>query len=279
MALMWPCASNAQSFSWWGSNQWFDWSDYRGAVGARYYFTKLTSGTVDLPGALGITDKDLTGNVFGLPKNPDAFNELWAILYIDRLGLRFSIDTQNFYGRPTPRPVPSLPPSGRWELKVDNSRIGIDLDLVRFPFLRLGLNYDYTFSDAKFLREEGSRTVYQSTGPMTIGLHGVVMPGRIRDIPVIGQARLRFPVPGVKRKCESRVTDWEISGGLRPSIWETSVLSATTFAVGLEAGYRAVDFDMKGERSENALTGFENSPQVELKAHWEGPFVQIEIVY
>ena len=35
---------------------------------------------------------------------------------------------------------------------------------------------------------------------MTIGIHARVIPGRIHDIPVTAQARLRFPHPRVESK-------------------------------------------------------------------------------
>jgi hypothetical protein len=277
-ALLLPAASPAQCLSWWGSSQWFDWSDFRGAIGARYYFARLTSGTVDLSGT-PLTDQNLKGSEFRLPENPDPFKEFWGILYIDRLGLRFNLEVNDFSGQPVDRPA-SLGTGniGRWELKADNSRVGIDLDLIRFPFFRFGVDYDYTVNDTKFIRDEqGSQTIYQSIGPMTIGFHALTIPCRIRKIPVIGEARVRFPVPGLNRKYQAKVTDWEISGGLRPSIWETSVLGGTTFAVGLEGGYRAVDFQMNGQRIKNALVLIPGD--MDLKAHWEGAFVQIEIDY
>ena len=104
VALVWPSASNAQSLSWWGSNQWFDWSDFKLALGVRYYMARLTSGTITLQGnGVNLTDVDLTGPTFAIPRDPDPFNELWGILYIDRLGLRFSVAAQDFFGQPTPR--------------------------------------------------------------------------------------------------------------------------------------------------------------------------------
>jgi hypothetical protein len=232
---------------------------------------------IDTPGVQ--IDKDLTGPDFGLPRDPEPFKELRAIWYIDRLGIRFNFETNQFDGRPTPRPnLPGTIPTGRWQLKFDNSRVGVDLDLIRFPFFRFGVDYDYSVNDTKFIRDEqGVQTTYQSIGPMTIGIHALAIPGRIKGIPLVGQARFRFPVPGVNRKHEGKITDWEISGGLRPSIWETSVFGSTTFAFGLEGGYRAIDYRMNGERTENGLGIVQG--EMELKTHWEGAFVQIEIVY
>ncbi|HMK37641.1 MAG TPA: hypothetical protein VK463_21390 [Desulfomonilaceae bacterium] len=294
MVLLCAAPSGAQSLSWWGSGQWFDWSDFRAAVGARYYFARLTSGSLSMQTPGLPSTVDLLSPEIGLPQDPDPFQECWGILYIDRLGLRFNIEIHDFPGRPTPRRDGSGL-TGRWELQSDSSRVGIDLDLIRFPFLRFGVDYDYTFNDVQFIRldvhpnySDGIKAVYESLGPMTVGIHGRVIPGRIRDIPVTAQARFRFPVPFVKRKGEAQVTDWEVSAGLRPAIWETSVFSSTTFSFGIEAGYRAIDLSLTGQKDNLAPeNGVPNlgiglvplPPQMQLNAHWQGAFVQAEFFF
>jgi hypothetical protein len=302
-------ASNAQSLSWWGSNHWFDWSDFRASGGIRYFFPRLTWGTATLPGT-SINNADLTGPQLAFLNDPEPFADVWGIFYLDRVGFTFAIETHRFISLPTPRPFPDTSGLlGRWELKGDTSRAGIDLELIRYPFLRLGINYDAAFDDVKFTREDiqtfvvpppGApvpvqreiRAIYQGIGPMTIGFHGRVIPGRLRGIPITAQGRVRFPIPYLKRKAEAKVTDWEVSGGLRPSIWETSLFGGTTFAVGLEGGFRAISLEMIGAKDnlspENNLIpqfpplppGFVALPsQVDLKAHWQGAFIQVELFF
>lgn len=309
MVFLMSTAPHAQSFSWWGSNQWFDWSDFRASGGIRYFFARLSSGTATLPGT-NVNNADLTGSQLAFLNDPEPFADLWGILYIDRLGFTFSIENHRFISLPTPRPFPDASGLlGRWQLQGDMSRGGIDLELIRYPFFRLGINYDVAFDDIKFVREDFQsyiipppgapvpkqreiRAVYQSVGPMTIGLHSRIIPGRVRDVPITAQGRVRVPIPYLVRKAEAKVWDWEVSAGLRPSIWETSLFGGTTFAVGLEGGFRSIDLEMTGEKDnispENNLVppfpplppGFVTlPPQMELKARWQGAFVQLELFF
>jgi hypothetical protein len=119
---------------------------------------------------------------------------------------------------------------------------------------------------------------------MTIGLHAKALPGRIRQVPVVMQARARFPVPYLNRPYETKITDLEISGGLRPSVWETSLLGHNTFGVSLMGGYRSITMDTTLGRDSIApndpLPSIELFPErVEIKARWEGPFVEFGLIF
>ena len=107
---------------------------------------------------------------------------------------------------------------------------------------------------------------------MTIGLHATAIPGRIRGIPLIAQARIRIPMPLIsqlmKAGGEAKVTEWEVSAGLRPAVWHTSLYGFSTFSMGLEAGFRSTYLDM------TVIDG-----KWAVKAHWQGLFVQVGLYY
>ena len=86
---------------------------------------------------------------------------------------------------------------------------------------------------------------------MTLGFHARAIPAHIREIPFTIQARFRFPMPLVNRQAESKITDWEISGGLRPAIWETSLYGHATFSFDIEAGFRSVSLDTNPQTNVN----------------------------
>jgi hypothetical protein len=180
----------------------------------------------------------------------------------------------------------------------------LDLDLIRYPFLRAGINLDRHYEAPIFVnRQDIDSAVATATWvtdpnlpvdmhfadydaeypgqvqrfttgqpPVTIGLHATAIPGRIRGIPLTAQARIRIPMPFIKQllkiKSEARVTEWEVSAGLRPAVWHTSLYGFSTFSMGLEAGFRSTYLDMTLDDAKWAV-----------KAHWQGLFVQVGLYY
>jgi hypothetical protein len=275
--LLYPSASPAGNGSWWGSSAWWDWSDFRGAIGARVFLARLASATVTKGGV----DFDLKGAQYGFADEPEPFGEAWGILYIDRLGLRFSAEENTYRGQ-TPMLNQANPPGA--ELEFSSSRLGLDLDLIRYPFFRFGIDYDYYLNDLKFLDTNGIR--YTGVPPMTLGFHARAIPVHVREIPFTIQARFRFPLPLLNRQTESKITDWEISGGLRPAVWDTSLYGHSTFSFDLEAGFRSVSLDANPQTSVNVpvtdpLTGAALTPSsdLNLKARWQGAFFQVGVIF
>jgi hypothetical protein len=279
--LPFPTVSYALDGSWWGSSAWWDWSDFRGAVGARVFLARLASATVTGNGV----DFDLKGSKYGFDNEPAPFDEVWGILYIDRLGFSFHAEENTFRGRidtdqdGTTLPNPVIP-----ELEFSSSRLGLELDLIRYPFFRFGIDYDYYVSDVKFLNSNGVR--YSGVPPMTLGFHARAIPARIREVPFTIQARFRFPMPLVNRQAESKITDWEISGGFRPAVWETSLYGHATFSFDIEAGFRSVNLDANPTTNVStsvfdAATGKSLVPPTDLslKARWQGAFFQVGMFF
>jgi hypothetical protein len=313
-----PTHSDAQgSQSGWGSDRWWDWSDYRGSLGVRFWIPKLASGSITTIGR----EHDLLGGYNFIP-NPDYFKEMWFTLYIDRLALRFNFQEDHKFngmigtGAFTPSEVAPVPytdphvdtrpipdPQRFSELDVGWTRFGLDLDLVRYPFLRAGINFDrhyeapifvnrqdienltgkaldYYFDDSSGLSYWVYLAFYDghvqkfTTGqpPVTVGIHATAIPGRVRGIPLTAQARIRIPMPLIKQliqnKSEARVTEWEVSAGLRPAVWSTSLYGFSTFSMSLEAGFRSSYLDMTPDHGQWAV-----------KAHWQGVFVQVGLYY
>jgi hypothetical protein len=254
--------------SWWGSSAWFDWSDYRFTLGSRIFLTKLSTGSV----IKGDTEYSLLGPL-GVTSELQTFNEVWGIFYIDRLGIRGNAETHSFWGRSdNPNDQRSS------ELEANFSRVGVDLDLIRYPIFKFGINGDYQFNPVVF-RDRSDPVVgvgvgefpYQSKEPWTLGIYGQALPVRVRDVPIIAHARFRFPMPFMSSNM-ARITDWEIGAGVRPSIWETSMFGHATFSFGIEAGYRSINLDMRA----TATDQFISSNELELKARWEGAFFQVQ---
>jgi len=242
--------------------------------------TRLSSGSIEVAG----TSTDLRGSQYGFSEDPEPFKELWGTWYIDRIGLRFNVEEdQRFFGNDD-----VVPGTDRIsELDVRGTRMGLDLDVIRYPFLRLGLNYDYHTNPVKFYQRDmagGVATVHlykDENNPMTIGVHGRLIPVRIREIPLTIQARGRMPVPFIKRSYEARITDWEASVGLRPAVWDMSLYGHSTFSFGIEVGYRSVSLEMtgKGRRWTSNPNISEPAPEADVKARWQGAFVQVGLFY
>jgi hypothetical protein len=270
-----PSATLADEASWWGSSAWWDWSDFRGAIGARVFLARLASASISKGGV----DFDLKGDQYGFVDEPAPFDELWGIIYIDRLGIRFSAEENAYRGRTT-RDL-NAPLS---ELDFSSSRLGLDLDLIRYPFFRFGIDYDYYLNEVKFLDANGVR--YTGNPPMTLGFHARAIPVHIREVPFTIQARYRFPMPLVNSQAGTKVTDWEVSGGLRPAVWETSLYGHTTFSFDIEVGFRSVSFDSNPTANVSTpvfdpFTGttFVPAGDLNLKARWQGAFLQIGVFF
>jgi hypothetical protein len=278
-------ASEAQEATWWGSPRWFDWSDFRASANARLFFARLQSAKITQGGA----EFDLKAFPYSL-SNPEVIREALFELYIDRLGLRWHMQDHAFHT--FQGALESVN-----ELRGGGSRFGVDLDVIRYPFFRMGADFDYTLAEptfsSAFVLLNGVPTLigvpnptpppaiiatpveYRSVNPMTIGVHATAIPGRIREIPIIVNARARFPIPFLKQNPDAKVTDWEVSAGLRPSIWQTSLYAHTTFAVDLEGGFRSVDlnFDATPDAAGSTIKS------ISIKARWQGAFVQVGLAF
>ncbi len=282
------CAQGGQS--WWGSSSWFDWSDYRARFDLRFWLPRLTSGSLETEGRTFEFKKDL-----GFNDDPEPFKELRIEAYIDRLGLRLvTNESERFQGSSqgnfiianvSPDSNTAVPLGSVPQLEFGGTRVGLDLDIIRYPTVRLGVDVDYqkdkiTFRDA-FRRHNGTNTVVigeftaQFSGRQTVttGFHASALPGRIRDIPITIQGRVRFPVPYVSSKLlNTSCTDWEVSAGLRPAIWETSLYGLSTFSVAIELGFRSMNLEF----TDKIGHPFE---QGTVKASFQGGFIQLGFVY
>jgi hypothetical protein len=273
VALLFGRPANAQGLSsWWGSSAWFDWSDFRAEAGVRVFLARFVSGSISRVNQAGATvEYDLTQGSYAASTDPEPFREFRAAIYIDRLGLRYNDEMRRITRRGVPG-IDVVDPTGVriWRLEASTSRLGLDLDLVRYPFFKFGINADWNVEPVRFLdgHEQTNQTrqysQFISYDPLTLGIHARAIPVRIREVPLTVQARARFPMPFVNRNSEARITDWEIGGGLRPAIWETSFIGLSSFSIGVEAGFRALYLDFKEEKRD-----------FQLKANWQGAFFSI----
>ena len=277
-----PGTAAAQSFFVMvGVNQWFDWSDYRFTLGSRVFLAKLSTGNV----IKGDTEYTLLGPL-GVTTDLQTFLELWGVFYIDRLGIRFNAESHIFQGRsddPNDQRVSAL--------EANFPRVGVDLDLIRYPFFKFGIDVDYQLNPVVFRDRSDPVTPgvgelpYQSREPWNLGIYGQAIPVRIRDVPVIAHARFRFPMPFMSSNM-ARITEWEIGAGFRPAIWETSMFGYSTFSFGIEAGYRSINLDMKATAISqlfvNAIDGSivpVVNNELELNARWGGAYFAIEAYF
>jgi hypothetical protein len=170
---------------------------------------------------------------------------------------------------------------GLSELDLSSTRLGMDLDLVRYPFLRCGVDFDFnvhslTFMDDKPVLSDPDR-FYKSGKPAILGLHVFAIPARIREVPIIVNAKIGFPFPYwnqiTRSDHEVRMLEWEVMAGARPSVWDFSAFGHSTFSVGIEAGFRsvAIDADVRSNDAEEKSAN--------IKAQWQGPFFQFGIYY
>jgi hypothetical protein len=260
-----------------GSTNWFDWSDFRLETGVRIYLARLMWGRL----ARGDKEYDLVSEL-GLRSDPEPFRDLWCCLYIDRLALRGHYEFEHVF---TGRGYDDVPHSLS-TLDVSSFRLGCDLDVIRYPFARIGVNFDFYNEPMKIIerREYALNPWTEADGPFsakttprghlgaqpwTIGVHAKIIPVRVREAPVTVQGRFRYPMPFLSsRPDDSRVTALEASAGMRPSVWETSMFGHSTFSAAVEFGYRA-------EWMESRL----DAQGIQFHAHWQGVFAQFSLAY
>jgi hypothetical protein len=319
-----PSTSHSQDLSsWFSSGTWWDWSDYRFKVEYRYFVPRLSSGTISRNG----TDYDLLAAASGVNSTvggynfdpqPTPINSAVFQLQVDRLGLRLGVEEDLIFrgiiGTVEFDPNSSSGPQDYRrisELDMSSTRLGMSLDLIRYPFLRGGIDFDVnvnslTFRDMKlamngvpastittssketylhppptgYILVYSDSTVYgladnrfnrTCSGPATIGLHVFAIPARIREVPIVVNAKINFPFPYWKQiigaEHEARMLEWEVMVGARPSVWDFSAFGHSTFSAGVEAGFRSVSID----------AGLSSSAS--LKAQWQGPFFQFGLYY
>jgi hypothetical protein len=310
------------SSSWFSSGTWWDWSDYRATMRYRYFAPRLVSGYLKRPdrssGQLHEYDLLATGNTddpnkggLNFDPQPEPFNSFMFQLQVDRLGLRLTVDEDlifrgSFFDPNSSRLFSgfSNPSTGFVrisELDLSSSRAGLSLDIVRYPFLRAGIDFEYSFSGVTFLVNRGygslayklidpskpdtpdnrvyinskdgqPKDYFRSTsGPASLGLHLFAIPARVREVPLTVQGKILFAFPywnkiwGIEH--ESRMFEWEVAVGARPAVWDASAFGLSTFSLGIEAGFRSVTLDA------------EFNDSVSTHALWQGPFFQIALYY
>ncbi|MGC8603916.1 MAG: hypothetical protein ACP5VS_09530 [Desulfomonilaceae bacterium] len=203
------------------------------------------------------------------------------------------------------------------KLNVSATRWGFSLDLLRNPFLRAGIDVDYyinpvTFNDSKqgyvvnpvpayydpnynlptdppgyqgiAVYALAGNEFYGSGNPLTVGLHMLAMPGRIREIPIIFQTKIDFPMPFMKLIFNvanpANIFQWEASIGARPAVWDASFIGLSTFSLAIEGGFRYVDLNANFFGTNLSATyPWTSSPSASLKARWDGFFIQIGVYY
>ncbi|MGO8879970.1 MAG: hypothetical protein ACLPVO_05655 [Desulfomonilaceae bacterium] len=314
---LFPSPSYSQSLASWFSNGMFwDWSDYRFKFEYRLFAPRLVSGYIKRPditsGNNQLKEFDLLasadpnsngqGGGYGFNQYPQAFRSATFQLYVDRLALRLVVDEDLIFrgtlGDTVFFDYPNLPPARAnffrvSELDLSSTRLGMGLDLVRNPYLRAGIDFDFYINQVNFRDMKDAVTTapgaapsngtwpsyylqnmrhYQSdNGPCTVGLHVLAIPGRIREIPIIAQARINVSTPFWKQiwgyQNEARIFEWEVMAGARPAVWDASFIGLSTFSVGIEAGFKSVTLD----------SDFSNSSSIH--AVWQGPFFQAGLYY
>ena len=296
-------------------------------------FPTLNSGTLtrngrefDLP-SNGHADATAQSEIGGynFQRQPNYFSEGWFQLQVDRLGLRLVAEEDRIFrgvlGQTYPRQTPFRLPKGDSPggsvsnhfrvsaIDFSATRLGLDLDVIRYPQFRFGFNTDVhlngvQFDDYKFARLDpyvvqqirvdgvdytdwayvisnyGDLT---SSEPLTIGFQALAIPARIKEVPIILTARARFPMPFMKQvfgmQYPANITDWEVTAGLRPSVWETSAYKFATFSLAVEGGYRStyVDADLYNQNKLNLDSNYVSASNV--KAKFSGAFIQMSIYY
>lgn len=257
-----PPAFAQSSNSWWGSARWFDWSDYRARAYGRVFLATMESGSFSSEG----NEYDLTTDL-GISRDPEPFRVFCAEMYIDRVGVRYYPEEEehNFWG---------LIERKLSEIEIPSGFVGFDVELVRLSSFRFGANMDFGLNkvtvrdrNENHTANSGDEYIYlESDRPSTIGAHLTAIPLRIREVPFIFEARAAFPLPFYRTPNQARLTEWEVSAGFRPAIWEQSAFGHTTFSVSAQGGYKRVILDV-----------FFEERDAELHAVWGGPFMQIGI--
>jgi len=236
----------------------------------------LVSGSVSQNGTdydlLASAGADASSGGYNFDPQPTPFNSALLQLQVDRLGLRLRVDEDIIFRGIHNKSVDSNSRKMS-ELDLSSTRLGLDLDLVRYPFLRCGVDFDYNVNPLTFMDDKPdiNTRFYKSASPATLGLHVFAIPARIREVPIIVNAKIGFPFPYWKQitsaQFEVRMLEWEVMAGARPSVWDFSAFGHSTFSVGIEAGFRSVAIDADLSKSAS------------LKAQWQGPFFQFGIYY
>ncbi len=309
-----PNASFAQSTtSWWGSASWFDWSDFRLEAGARLWAPRLQSGKITVGNREVSFFDDVQQNTPDPVNDPikpafsddrEAFKEIWGVFYIDRLGIRFHLEDQHIWrGRPA---ADAQHPAAEWatlsQFDVSCSRVGLDLDLVRYPFLKLGVNFDW-HSESVELRKDtynwhnnddshDTLVFLKSAAPLTVGVHGRAIPFRLREVPLNLRARFRFPAVLAreiqKETTTTKLYDLEMSAGMRPAVWDLSLYGLSTFSASVDVGFRWTKIHMSGpawswdgtptaEHPHGVTTRLD--PDADVTAEWSGPYIEFAVTY
>ncbi|MFZ5866151.1 MAG: hypothetical protein ACOYXY_09745 [Thermodesulfobacteriota bacterium] len=260
-----PVLSAAQgAFSWWGSAKWFDWSDWRGEVAGSVFIPRLESGSITRGGQ---TIDLLDGLNFRPSSEP--WREIRGIVYLDRLGFRLGFSDNAFFRSNDEVLGQTNQTILGAELDMRNAQIGLDIDLIRFPSCRVGIDFDYYTNIIRLHSNEGDvsnpRHV-EGDQPRTIGAHALVIPGRLKEVPITLRGRVKFPLPIFERDRQARITEWQISGGIRPAIWETSHFGHTSFSVFIEGGFRQTYLTIE-------------TPDVDFKARWQGAFIEFGMAF
>jgi hypothetical protein len=252
--------SGAQEInSWWGSAKWFDWSDYRATTYGRALLARMEAGSLKLSGVEYDLEEDL-----GITTDPEPFRFFCLRLFVDRVAFRYYPEEEehNFWGEKDDKLS---------EIEIPSGFVGFDVELIRHPFFRFGVNADFGLNkvivrDRTSAHGNGSPIYLESDRPNTIGAHLTAIPVRIKDVPLIFEARAAFPLPVFEPKNRADLTEWELSGGVRPSIWEQSPFGHSTFSVSFQGGYKMVNLDVYFQERD-----------AELHTRWSGPFMQIGV--
>ncbi len=254
---------------------------------------------------------NIPGKGYNFQKHPNYFSEGWFQLQVDRLALRLVVEEDRIfrgvlgYANPGTPTANSRNFSGHFrvsELDFSASRLGLDLDVLRYPQFRFGFNFDFhlngiQFNDAKLsylvpypvpntnpqayaygLTNYGDLS---SSEPLTLGFQALAIPGRIKEVPIILTARARFPMPFQQQafglQSPANITDWEVTAGLRSSIWDTSPYKFATFSLAAELGFRSTYVD--ASLADNSKIYDTNYSSFNVKAKFSGPFIQMSLYY
>lgn len=269
-----PHATAAESSDLLGS-QWFDWSDFRATVGLRVFLARLSSASLSSSQSSFDIKKD-----YGFTDDPEPFREFWGELYIDRLGFRFYLAEDNKFRGRVGEILEDLSTTDRVEgarvsqLEVNTSYVGADVDVVRYPFLRLGINAEFQMGQIKLQdRRDENPDLWDQVDfgqGVTVGVHGKAIPGRVRGVPITLDARARFPLPVRIDNKICKLLEVEVGAGVRPAVWNLSSYGLSTFSMGISGGYRFVSVEAEAFRKRADYT---------LNARWQGAFIEVAITY
>ena len=231
---------------------------------------------------------------YNFQRQPNYFSEGWFQLQVDRLGLRLVAEEDRIF-RGTLGSINDDLDIARFrvsELDFSATRLGLDLDVIRYPQFRFGFNFDIhlngiAFNDAKFSDNRTDVLLnygdFNSSEPMTIGFQALAIPGRIKEVPIILTARARFPMPFMQQvfglQSPANITDWEVSAGLRPSVWETSAYKFATFSLAAELGFRSTSVDADLVNNNKFTSDTYYASRANVKAKFSGAFIQMSLYY